>query len=63
MRLLVCFCTVVLLAFCVQFAAAADPYQFVTKWGSNGSGAGQFTEPRDIAVDAEGTVYVADTLQ
>ena len=62
MRLLVCFCIVVLLAFCVQSVAAEDPYQFVAKWGSNGSDAGQFNEPRGIAVDTEGTVYVADTM-
>ncbi len=35
---------------------------FVTRWGSEGSGTGQFSSPNGIAIDAEGFVYVADTL-
>lgn len=34
---------------------------FVLQWGSHGSQKGQFIEPRDVAVDASGRVYVADT--
>ncbi len=34
--------------------------QFVLKWGSFGSGDGQFNLPKDIAVDGSGNVYVAD---
>jgi hypothetical protein len=34
---------------------------FLTKWGSAGSGDGLFTTPRGIAVDGSGKVYVADT--
>jgi len=35
---------------------------FVTQWGNNGSGPGQFKDdPWGIAVDAQGNVYVADT--
>ncbi|MBI3743628.1 MAG: hypothetical protein HY261_05000, partial [Chloroflexi bacterium] len=30
------------------------------KWGSEGSGDGQFNMPSGIAVDAQGNVYVAD---
>ncbi|NIN92136.1 hypothetical protein GTO36_03940, partial [bacterium] len=33
---------------------------FVTKWGSYGTGDGQFEEPYDVAVDSSGYVYVAD---
>ena len=38
-----------------------ENYVFVTKWGSEGSGDGQFNDPHGIAVDADGYVYVADT--
>ncbi|NIO71660.1 MAG: hypothetical protein GTN71_22170 [Anaerolineae bacterium] len=34
---------------------------FVLQWGSHGSQKGQFIEPRDVAVDAEGRVYMAHT--
>ena len=34
---------------------------FVSAWGSQGTGPGEFNEPRDIAVDGEGRLYVADT--
>ncbi|MBI5836337.1 MAG: Ig-like domain repeat protein [Candidatus Eisenbacteria bacterium] len=33
---------------------------FVTAWGSTGSGKGQFHNPVDVAVDATGYVYVVD---
>jgi tripartite motif-containing protein 71 len=33
---------------------------YVGAWGSAGSGDGQFTNPRCLAVDASGNVYVAD---
>jgi sugar lactone lactonase YvrE len=35
--------------------------KFITKWGSKGSGNGQFIENHGIAVDAAGYVYVVDT--
>jgi tripartite motif-containing protein 71 len=35
---------------------------FLTKWGSTGSGLGQFDSPRVIAVDGQGNVYVSDLL-
>ncbi len=35
--------------------------QFVTRWGSEGSGDGQFNYPEGIAIDSSGNVYVADT--
>ncbi|MBF0537156.1 MAG: DUF1566 domain-containing protein [Nitrospirae bacterium] len=33
---------------------------FITKWGSSGSGDGQFNSPYGVAVDTSGNVYVAD---
>ncbi len=41
-------------------AAPAMAQQLLTKWGSAGSSDGQFDLPIGIAVDAEGSVYVAD---
>jgi hypothetical protein len=34
--------------------------QFITSWGSKGTGPGQFDLPHTIAVDAQGNVYVGD---
>ncbi len=34
--------------------------RFVTRWGSEGSGDGQFANPKDIAIDMDGFIYVAD---
>jgi DNA-binding beta-propeller fold protein YncE len=39
---------------------AAASFQFVSKWGTPGSGNGQFTSPYGIAVSSCGTVWVAD---
>jgi tripartite motif-containing protein 71 len=35
--------------------------KFITKWGSEGSGDGEFFRPQGIAVDSSGHVYVADS--
>ena len=43
---------------CVQkFTSTGD---FVTKWGSMGTGDAEFTEPNGVAVDKNGNVFVAD---
>ena len=44
----------------VGVASAQEDYLFVTKWGSYGSGDGQFSVPAGVAVDTLGDVYVAD---
>jgi hypothetical protein len=36
------------------------PSPFILKWGSSGEGNGQFANPRGVAVDSSGNVYVAD---
>jgi DNA-binding beta-propeller fold protein YncE len=38
-----------------------DNGNYVTQWGSQGSGNGQFYDPEGIAVDSSGNVYVVDT--
>ncbi len=46
-------------------AQADTPPTFLTRWGTNGipgTGDGQFNNPRGVAVDNQGNVYVADTL-
>ena len=35
--------------------------RFLAKWGSRGTGLGEFSQPSAIAVDCDGDVYVADT--
>jgi DNA-binding beta-propeller fold protein YncE len=54
---------VTLLALCGALggadAASAD-YDFVTKWGSSGTGDSQFQFPAGIATDTAGNVYVSD---
>lgn len=39
----------------------AESYKFVTKWGSDGNGAGQLYHPSSIVATPSGYVYVADT--
>ena len=51
---------ILLLLVLVQGVQAAETYQFVTKWGSEGTNEGQFNAPFGIAVDSAGNVYVTD---
>jgi DNA-binding beta-propeller fold protein YncE len=39
-----------------------ETYSYVFKWGSMGSGDGQFMAPHDIDFDSLGNVYVSDRL-
>ncbi len=54
----------VLLAFMVWLlwipAPREPPYEFVTAWGSPGTGPGQFRDPTGIAVSGQGEVFVSD---
>ena len=34
---------------------------FITSWGSNGNGDGQFSKAEGLDVDPDGNIYVADT--
>jgi DNA-binding beta-propeller fold protein YncE len=43
----------------VEFNPAGE---FVRKWGTKGTGDGQFNLVHDVAVDTQGRVYVADRL-
>jgi predicted membrane-bound mannosyltransferase/DNA-binding beta-propeller fold protein YncE len=45
-----------------QYNAKLVPVNVVAQWGSNGRNAGQFNTPRGVAIDAQGNVYIADTL-
>ena len=52
------------LALCCSLAVAAPAgaaHTFVTQWGSQGAGPGQFEQPSAIGVDLAGNVYVSDT--
>ncbi len=35
--------------------------KFVRSWGQTGTAPGQFRQPRSLAIDAQGLIYVADT--
>ena len=43
-----------------SYAKTEEPYHFAFKWGSLGTGHGQFVRPHDIEFDSVGNVYVSD---
>ncbi len=51
---------VVCLAALLAPAMASAEYTFLAKWGSGGSGDGQFRAPHGVAADTFGNVYVTD---
>ncbi len=53
--------TAMFLAFLNPTPAEAE-FGFLSKWGSQGSGDGEFSSPEGVAADANGNVYVTDTL-
>jgi DNA-binding beta-propeller fold protein YncE len=62
MKRLILFSLVAILA--VPLVAATpleDPPVYQLQWGSWGTAPGEFKDPRGVAADAEGNVYVADT--
>jgi hypothetical protein len=60
---LICFIisAILLASFIIPFVNA-ETYIFVTKWGTEGAGPGEFLYPAGVAVDGSGNVYVADFL-
>jgi len=47
-------------SFAFSQQANESEYSFAFKWGSNGTGDGQFLRPHDIEFDSKGNVYVSD---
>ncbi|HEX2035684.1 MAG TPA: flippase activity-associated protein Agl23 [Chloroflexota bacterium] len=45
-----------------QYAQRTVAVNPIAQWGSSGRNPGQFNVPRGVALDAQGNVYVADTL-
>src|SRR5436853_130178 len=53
---------VTVLALAAAVPAAQAAYAPAGGWGTLGSGPGQFNQPKGLAVDGAGVVYVADSL-
>ena len=58
---LLCFMVLAVVSLYTTVAWAANSYPFITKWGSEGPGSGQFEFPQGITLDGSGNVYVVDT--
>lgn len=52
--------TIVLAAALLPASSIAQAPDYLTQWGTEGSGDGQFEHPTAVAVDGSGRVYVAD---
>ena len=52
--------TILLAAVLLAATARAQAPSYLTQWGTEGAGSGQFDRPYGVAVDASGNVYVAD---
>lgn len=57
---LVAIAAVLLIFTSSQESWSLQNYDFLSEWGSYGISSGQFSQPRSIAVDADGNVYVTD---
>jgi hypothetical protein len=60
-RLLIALTCLLALLASAGFSYAESQQTFAGKWGSYGTGNGQFSYPWRIAVDIAGNMYVADT--
>ena len=62
-RLPICILAALGLIICLFYSltAYADAYSFIGKWGSKGSGDGQFASPSGIAIDSSNDIFVLDT--
>jgi DNA-binding beta-propeller fold protein YncE len=56
------FCAVVLTSTGEWAAGQVQYWELALSWGGAGTGPGQFLSPRDVAVDEDGFVYVADEM-
>jgi len=50
------------LTFFIAATSAEGGYSFITKWGSQGIGDGEFYYPSGVAVDSSGNVFVVEKV-